>query len=194
MKKWIVCLVVGISLLLLSTGAASDTAVRCDGELMSPGDICETTDRTGDVTSRETFDEVERDAKAAHQTFVTWGRWAMLGGGAALTALAIWGIAAQRRRKKNQGPTTADLYFQQQAAAQAAPPQAHPQQQHQYQQQPVQQYPPQQPTFPPRPPQPQAAPVPPQQPPAPVTPRPQGAPPPADFGPGSGDDVTQRLR
>lgn len=188
MKKWILCLVVGLSLLLLSTGAASDTAVRCDGELMSPGDICEYHDRTGDVTSRETYDEVERDTKAAHQTFVTWGRWAMLGGGAVLTALAIWGIAVQRRRKKNQGPTTADLYFQQQAAGQAAPnPQAHPQQQHAPQQRPAPQYPPrqhfpQQPVpqqpVPPRRPQPQAAP----------------APPPADFGPGSGDDVTQRLR
>jgi|tagenome__1003787_1003787.scaffolds.fasta_scaffold20873361_2 type IV secretory pathway VirB10-like protein len=178
MKKWIFCLVVGTALLFLSTGAASDTAVRCDGELMSPGDICETTTRTGEVTSRETYDEVERDTKAAHHTFVTWGRWAMLGGGAVLTVLAIWGIAAQRRRTKNQGPTTADLYFQQQAAAQAPSP-AYPPQPQQYQQQPVQQYPPQQPAFPPRPPQP-----------APQ----QAAPPQADFGPGSGDDVTQRLR
>jgi type IV secretory pathway VirB10-like protein len=189
MKKWIVCLVVGVALLTLSTGAASDTAVRCDGELMSPGDICETTSRTGEVTSRETYDEVAQDAKAAHHTFVTWGRWAMLGGGAVLTVLAIWGIAAQRRRKKNQGPTTADLYFQQQAAAQAAPgyprqPQYAPQPQQPGQPQQMQQYPPQppsqqqhpqQPTFPPRPPQPTPA-------------------APADFGPGSGDDVTQRLR
>lgn len=193
MKKWILCLVVGISLLLLSTGAASDTAVRCDGELMSPGDICEYHDRTGDVTSQETYDEVERDTKAAHQTFVTWGRWAMLGGGAVLTALAIWGIAVQRRRKKNQGPTTADLYFQQQAAPAGTPaqPAYPPQQQFAPQQQPAPQQP--APQYPPQPyPQQQY----PQRPAPPRPPQPQGGPPPAgnqDFGPGAGEDVTQRL-
>jgi hypothetical protein len=192
MKKWILCLVVGISLLLLSTGAAGKDGVRCDGDLMQPGDICEYHSRTGEVTSRETYDEVKADNEAAHQTFVTWGRWALLGGGLALSALGIWGITVQRRRRRNQGPTTADLYFQQQAA-QSGPPAYPPQQQYappQQQQTPQQQapqYPP--PQYPPQ--------QYPQQPVPPRPPQPQGAPPPAghqDFGPGSGEDVTQRLR
>ncbi|HEV7649414.1 MAG TPA: hypothetical protein VGP26_14775 [Actinophytocola sp.] len=185
MKKWIVCLIAGLALLTFSTGAASDTAIRCDGELMLPGDTCQYTSRTGEVTSEESYDEVKKGTEAAHHTFVTWGRWAMLGGGLALTLLAIWGIAAHRRRAKKQGPTTADLYFQQQSA-QAPPhpaqqPYPAPQQVQPQQQYSPQQYRPQQP-FPPRPPQPRGNPV----------------PPPAesnqDFGPGSGEDVTQRLR
>jgi len=170
MKKWIVCLIAGLALLMFSTGVASDTAVRCGGVLMSPGEVCEETTGSGDVTSRKTYDDVEKETQAAHRTFVTWGRWAMLGGGAVLTALAIWGIAVQRHRKRNQGPTTADLFFQQQAA-QARGPYPAPQQH-----QPQQSYSPQ----PYRPQQPFPAP---QQPPA-------GE----DFGPGAGDDVTQRLR
>lgn len=203
MKKWILCLVVGISLLLLSTGAAGDNEVRCDGALMQPGEICEYTNRSGDVTSQETYDEVKAGNEAAHQTFVTWGRWALLGGGLALTALGIWGITVQRRRRRNQGPTTADLYFQQQAAQAGtpAPPAYPPQQQFAPQQQPAQQQPAQQ-----QAPQQQAQQYPPQQypqqpyPQQPVPPRPpqpQGGPPPAgnqEFGPGSGEDVTQRLR
>jgi hypothetical protein len=185
MKKWIFFLVVGIALLSLSTGAAGEDGVRCDGALMSPGDVCEYTNRSGDVTSRQTYDEVEADTKAAHQTFVTWGRWALLGGGLALSVLGIWGIVRERRRRKAQGPSTADLYLQQQQqqAVPAGPGYAQPAHT------PPPQFPPQyapqqyqqQPTFPPRPPQ---------APPAPPAANP-------DFGPGSGDsgeDVTQRMR
>jgi hypothetical protein len=186
MKKWIVFLIAGIALLTFSTGAGSDTAVRCDGELMSPGEVCETTTRTGDVQSRETYDEVKKGNEAAHHTFVTWGRWAMLGGGAALTLLSIWGIAARRRRAKNQGPTTADMYFQQKAAQPQAAPQPQPQAAPQYQ--PQQQYSPQQ-YRPQQPFAPQGAPPRPEQ--SGPAPAPSGA---QDFGPGSGDDVTQRLR
>jgi hypothetical protein len=190
MKKWIFFLIVGISLLLLSTGAAGKDGVRCDGALMGPGDICEYTNRSGEVTSRQTYDEVKEAGESAHQTFVTWGRWALLGGGLALSALGIWGIVRERRRRKAAGPTTADLYFQQQAAAAAGAPAPHaPAQQHvpaqpqQYppppQFAPQQQYPPQ--GYPQRPPGPAGNPVP-----------PPGRP--EDFGPGAGEDVTQRLR
>jgi hypothetical protein len=184
MKKWIFFLVVGIALLSLSTGVAGQDGVRCDGVLMSPGDICEYTNRSGDVTSQQTYDEVEADTKAAHQTFVTWGRWTLLGGGLALSVLGIWGIVRERRRRKAQGPSTADLNLRQQAAAPAGPGYAQPAHT------PQPQYPPQyaqpqqhqqQPTFPPRPPQAHPGP-------------PAGN---LDFGPGSGDsgdDVTQRMR
>jgi len=184
MKKWIFFLVVGISLLLLSTGTAGKDGVRCDGALMGPGDICEYT-RNGQVTSRETYDEVKESSEAAHHTFVTWGRWALLGGGLALTVLGIWGIVRERRRRKAAGPTTADLYLQQQAAAAAGAPAPHapgrPQQYPPPQPQfaPQQQYPPQ--GYPQRPPGPAGNPAP-----------PPGRP--EDFGPGAGEDVTQRLR
>lgn len=112
MKRWIFCLVVGLVLLILGTGVATDTSVRCSGLLMSPGEVCQEATGSGKVTSRKTYDEVKREIDAAHRTFVTWGRWTMLGGGAALTALAGWGIAAHRRRGRNQGPTPADLFFQ----------------------------------------------------------------------------------
>ncbi|HEY7596321.1 MAG TPA: hypothetical protein VH969_24460 [Actinophytocola sp.] len=176
MKKWIFFLVVGLVMLFFSTGVAGrDHEVRCDGELMLPGDVCEYTNRSGDVTSRETYDEVKEGNERAHHTFVTWGRWALLGGGLALSALGIWGIVRHRRRRKAAGPSTADLYFQQQAARSGAPA-PHPQAQ---------------PPFPPRQQFPHPGYPPPQQ------PRPAGPPSPpggTDFGPGSGDDVTQRLR
>jgi hypothetical protein len=207
MKKWIFFLVVGISLLLFSTGAAGKDGVRCDGELMSPGDICEYTDRTGDVTSRETYDEVKAGNEAAHRTFVMWGRWALLGGGLALTALGIWGIVRERRRRKAAGPTTADRHLQQQAVVATGAPAPHapagaptphaPAQQHAPAQHAPAQHAPTQQQYAP-PPQ-QFAPR--QQfPPPGYPPRPTGnpAPPrgkPEDFGPGAGEeDVTQRLR
>lgn len=178
MKKWIFCLVVGIALLSLSTGVAGDDGVRCDGQPMVPGDVCEYRTRGGDVTSSQTYDEVKENNEAVHHTFVTWGRWALLGGGVLLTGFGIWGIVRTRRRRKAQGPSTADVYFQQQAAQSApAGAPAHPQAGPQYA--PQQQFSPQ--GHPPRQPQHPANP----------------APPPGDygaFGPGSGDDVTERLR
>ncbi|MPZ82043.1 MAG: hypothetical protein GEV28_17280 [Actinophytocola sp.] len=117
MKKWIFCLVVGLG--LLAFGAAvngNDKTVRCDGQLMQPSDVCEYRTRGGDVTSSETYDEVKAGNESARRTFDTWGRWALLGGGLALTGLGVWGIVRTRRRRKAQDPTTADLFLQQQAA------------------------------------------------------------------------------
>ena len=186
MKKWIFFLVVGLALLTLSTGVAgNDKEVRCDGAIMSPGDVCETRSSTGSVTKTETYDEMKADKEAASKTFHTWGRWALLGGGLALAGLGAWGIVRERRRRKNAGPTTADMYLRQ-GAQQNAQPGA--QQPHMPAQQPHVAYPP-----------PQHNPAPPQHP-GPQQPQPaqqqqqRPAPGPAPFGPGSGDDVTQRLR
>jgi hypothetical protein len=147
MKKWIVCLLAGISLLAFSSGVGGQDGVRCDGELMSPGDICESRSSTGEVTSSETYDEVKAGNERAHRTFVTWGRWALLGGGILLTGLAIWGIVRERRRRKAEGQV-GDLYVQQQSAAQPnmpahvqphmPPPQQTPPQQQMPQQQQMQ--------------------------------------------------------
>jgi hypothetical protein len=112
MKKWIFFLVVGLALLTLSTGVSgNDKEVRCDGAIMSPGDVCETRSRTGSVTRTETYDEMKADKEAASKTFHTWGRWALLGGGLALAGLGAWGIVRERRKRKNAGPTTADMYL-----------------------------------------------------------------------------------
>jgi hypothetical protein len=155
MKKWIVCLLAGLSLLAFSTGVGGQDGVRCDGQLMSPGDICETRTSTGEVTSSETYDEVKESNERAHRTFVTWGRWALLGGGILLIGLAIWGIVRERRRRKVEGQI-GDLYVQQQSGAQPnmpahmqphmPPPQQTPVQQQMPQQQ---QMPPQQQQMPP---------------------------------------------
>jgi outer membrane biosynthesis protein TonB len=190
MTKWIVCLVLGLSLASLSTGAAGrdDNEVRCDGAIMSPGDLCETRSSTGSVTKTETYDEMKADQEAGKQTFETWGRWALLGGGLALAGLGVWGIVRERRRRKNAGPTTADMYLRQQGAQ--PPHMPVPQQGAQPPHMPVPQ---QQPAHPP-----QHHPGPQQQQPAQQQPAQQQqqrpAPGPAPFGPGSGDDVTQRLR
>jgi hypothetical protein len=195
MKKWIFCLVVGIFCLVASTGAIGEDGVRCDGQLMSPGDVCETT-TNGRVTSTETYDEVARNNAAAHETFVTWGRWALLGGGILLTGLAVWGMVSHRRRQKAAGPTTADLYFQEQQAARSGPPGAgarYPQPPYQQPGARTPQYPP--PRFPAQPHMAPPQPAPPQQ----FTAQSHAPRPPAnqrddDFDPGSGDNVTQRLR
>jgi hypothetical protein len=187
MKKWVIFLVIGLSLVALGAGDRGSDFVECDGQPMVPGDTCQYTNRSGDVTSEETYDEVAENSAAAHQTWVTWGRWTVLGIGIGLAGLGIWGVVRERRRRKAQGPSTADMYLQQQAAAQAGAGHAQP-----AHTPPQPQYPPQQYAQPqqyqqprswgnPPPSRPQGGPVPP----------PQGD---QDFGPGSGDDVTQRMR
>jgi hypothetical protein len=175
MKKWIFFLVVGLALLTLSTGVnGNDKEVRCDGEIMSPGDVCETRSSTGSVTRTETYDEMKADKEAASKTFHTWGRWALLGGGLVLAGLGAWGIVRERRRRKHAGPTTADMYLHD-ARSGAQPP-------HMPAQPPHMAYPPRQ-----HPEQHQPQPAQRQQ-------QQRPDPGPAPFGPGSGDDVTQRLR
>ena len=100
MKKWIVCLVIGVGLLSLSSGVGiNDNTIRCGSEIMGPGDVCEET-RNGSVTDTETYEEMKESKEATQRTFNSWGRWALLGGGALLTILGIWGIVKVKRSKK----------------------------------------------------------------------------------------------
>ena len=102
MKKWIVCLVIGLGLLALSSGVGiNDNTIRCGSEIMSPGDVCEET-RNGSVTETETYEEMKESKEAGQRTFNSWGRWALLGGGLLLTGLGIWGIVKVKRAKKNE--------------------------------------------------------------------------------------------
>jgi hypothetical protein len=125
MRKWILCLVAGLALLIVGIPLTGDPVVRCAGTPMSPGETCREASGSGEVVSRRTYAEVEQETEAAHRVRVAWGRAALLGGGA-LILLAVGGIVVRRRRRANQEPTPADLFFQRRAAAQAAPPYPRP--------------------------------------------------------------------
>jgi hypothetical protein len=102
MKKWIVCLVIGLGMLAFSTGTGiNDDTIRCGSEVMSPGDVCEET-RGGSVTDTETYEEMKESKEAGQRTFNSWGRWVLLGGGLLLTGLGIWGIVKVKRARKNE--------------------------------------------------------------------------------------------
>ena len=119
MRKWILCLVAGLVLLTGGILLTGDPVVRCAGVPMAPGETCRVVSGSGEVVSRRTYDEVEKETEAAHRIRVAWGRAALVGGGV-LIALAGWRIVVARRRRANQGPTAADLFFQRRAAAQRA--------------------------------------------------------------------------
>jgi hypothetical protein len=100
MKKWVVCLVIGLGMLAFSTGVGiNDNTIRCGSEIMGPGDVCEET-RAGSVTDTETYEEMKAGKEARQRTFNSWGRWALLGGGLLLTGLGIWGIVKVKRQRK----------------------------------------------------------------------------------------------
>jgi hypothetical protein len=82
MRKWIFCLVAGLALLIVGIPLTGDPVVRCGGVPMAPGEVCQVASGSGEVASRRTYDEVEKETVAAHRTSVTWGRSALLGGGA----------------------------------------------------------------------------------------------------------------
>ncbi len=120
MKKWVVALVIGVALLLLSTGAnVNDSTITCGSEIMGPGDTCEET-RGGTTVDTKTYAEMKADDEAAKRTFESWGRWALLGGGAVLTVLGIWGIVVTRRKRAAAGPPQAGMQP-------GMPPGGHPQ-------------------------------------------------------------------
>ena len=121
MKKWILCLVAGLALLILGISLTGEPVLRCGGVPMSPGEVCRETTGSGEVVARKTYDEVEKEAAAAQRTRDAWGL-GTLASGAVLILLAGAGIVIRRRRRANQGPSPADLFFQRRAAAQAAPP------------------------------------------------------------------------
>jgi hypothetical protein len=103
MRKWIICVVVGLALLGLGSGVGvNDGRVMCGSEEMSPGDVCEET-RRGVSMGTRTYEEMKADAEAGQQTFDSWGRWALLGGGLALTVLGAFGIVRLRRERASGG-------------------------------------------------------------------------------------------
>jgi hypothetical protein len=122
MKKWVVCLVVGIGMLAFSTGVGvNDTQVKCGSEIMGPGDVCEET-RGGATVDTETYEEMKADNERARRTFNTWGRWALLGGGVVLTAAGVLGIVAVRRRRAAQGTAQPPAPYSQDMRPGAVPP------------------------------------------------------------------------
>jgi hypothetical protein len=167
MKKWVIALVFGVMLVSFGAGGGRNDSnlIYCGSEIMSPGDVCEETSRGS--TTTKTYAEMKASDEAGKRIFNSWGRWALLGGGVVLMGAGIAGIVATRRRRRNAGPTTADLHLaqarqQQQGQAyapgpyQPGPPPSHaqqwgqpqqapypPQPQPQYQQPPQGQYPPQ---------------------------------------------------
>lgn len=117
MRKWIICVVVGVALLSLSTGAGGDDSglLKCGSEVMSPGDVCEET-RGGVTVDEKTYDEMKASQENGQKIFNSWGRWALLGGGIALVALGVFGIVRTRRQRSAA-----------QAAGVGVPPQGPPQ-------------------------------------------------------------------
>lgn len=104
MAKWIVCLVIGLGMLSLSSGAGiNDNTIRCGSDIMGPGDVCEET-RAGSVVDTQTYEEMKESKEAGQRIFNSWGRWALLGGGLILTVLGIWGIVKVKRQRKEPRP------------------------------------------------------------------------------------------
>jgi hypothetical protein len=166
MKKWVVAVVIGVALLLLSTGAGQDDngVVKCGSAVMGPGDECEET-RRGQTVGTRTYEDMKASQEAAARTFDSWGRWALLGGGLVLTLGGVAGIVMTRRRRAAaaaqpqpplppnvsfvQHPHQPPRYAPQQAPQQQAGQYA-PQQYPQQQQVPQQYVPPRQPPYPPQ--------------------------------------------
>jgi hypothetical protein len=120
-RKWIVCLVAGLALLIVGLPLTADHVVRCADFPMSPGQVCQEASGSGDVVVRKTYDEVAKETEAAQHVKEIWGRSAFVVGGV-LILLAVGGLVVRRRRRANQGPSPSDLFFQRRAAEQAAPP------------------------------------------------------------------------
>lgn len=141
MKKWIVCLVLGVLPLLGSTGwlRAEDDGkpdeITCGNDVMRPGDVCEET-RRGVVVDTETYEEKVKAAESGASNWAATGRWVQLGIGLTLELLGVIGIVVTRRRRANRAPTTADLALgqwppQQPIPGHAPPPRAQPMWPHQ---------------------------------------------------------------
>lgn len=100
MKKWVFALCVGVALLALGARTdVNDSTITCGSETMYPGDVCEET-RAGSTVDTKTYEEMKASSEAGKRIFNSWGRWALLGGGALLTIAGIAGIVIIRRRRK----------------------------------------------------------------------------------------------
>jgi hypothetical protein len=126
MKKWIVCMVIGLLPLIGSTGWLREddkpTEITCGSETMQPGDVCEET-RRGVTVDTETYEEKVKAAKEGAVTWAATGRWIQLGIGVGLELLGIVGMVITKRRRARRPLTTADLALNPQAFPGYAPQQ-----------------------------------------------------------------------
>jgi len=103
LRKWIVCVVIGVAMLSLSTGAGvNDGRIMCGGDEMYPGDVCEET-RGGATVDTKTYEEMRTSNENGQRVFNSWGRWALLGGGLVLVVLGGVGIVRVRRQRAAGG-------------------------------------------------------------------------------------------
>ena len=124
MRKWVVCLVVGLAMLTLSTGAGvNDSRIMCGSDVMYPGDVCEET-RRGATVDTKTYEEMKTSKENGQRTFNSWGRWALLGGGLALAVLGGYGIVRVRRERASGGQAAQAMAGPGFPPAQPARPQA----------------------------------------------------------------------
>lgn len=108
MKRWIVCLVVGLCLVALGAGVGvNEDEIKCGSETMQPGDVCEETMAAGTTVETKTYEQMMADTEAGQQTFGAWGRWVLFGAGVLLTVGGAVGIVAVRRQRAAQGSGTA---------------------------------------------------------------------------------------
>jgi hypothetical protein len=112
MKKWIVCMVIGLLPLLGAVGVfrgdGKPGEITCGSETMRPGDVCEETQR-GVPVDTETYEEKLQEAKEAANDFTPTRRWVSFGIGMALECLGIVGMVVTRRRRATRPTTTADI-------------------------------------------------------------------------------------
>jgi hypothetical protein len=112
MKKWIVCMVIGLLPLLGAAGVfrgdGKPGEITCGSETMRPGDVCEETQR-GVPVDTETYEEKLQEAKEAANDFTPTRRWVSFGIGMALECLGIVGMVVTRRRRATRPTTTADI-------------------------------------------------------------------------------------
>lgn len=162
MKWWIAVAVLGVILVVSSTGIWRDDSkqpeITCGSDVMGPGDVCEET-RRGVTVDTYTYEEKFQEQKDGDSNFAKSGRWIQLGIGSALLVGGTVGIFLARRRRAQQKAKYSAMYAIPQDGGQPAPPaqaphsqphmpppvqQHQPQQQYSPQQQAPQQYPPQQ--------------------------------------------------
>lgn len=123
MKRWVLVLVIGFGFLgvCLLWATEDSSAIKCDGRIMSYGDVCETT-KGGRTVRTETYDQMKAGAEVRERAFQNHGLW--VGGvGVGLTGLGATMLIRGRRRASRAGA----------AAPQGGQPQVQPQWQAQQQ-------------------------------------------------------------
>ncbi|MEU3627176.1 hypothetical protein BS329_10795 [Amycolatopsis coloradensis] len=105
MKRWVLVLVIGFGFLgvCLLWATEDSSAIKCDGRIMSYGDVCETT-KGGRTVRTETYDQMKAGAEVRERAFKNHGGW--VGGvGVALTGLGATMLIRGQRRASRAGVT-----------------------------------------------------------------------------------------